>query len=410
MKMDVFTWHPQAVLYTPEGKPIAAKDHLEGQPNNIHPLTAFFTSLKAGQSPYVKKDGTIANGPKTPFENMFYSASGGSTGEPKLVCRSCKSWLLSFQENKKLLNISQKKSYATLGHLSHSLTLYAALEALTIGANFYPLGGMSVAQQLKQIAQQRIQILYATPTQLRLLTKSASLERPLMAVEGIMIGGGWLDSETKKLVQELCSNAQIKEFYGAAETSFVTISDPSTPLGSVGQPYKDVNIKILNADQKKVKAGDSGEIWVKSPYLFSHYADGAKQHTRWRNGWLSIGELGKLDTQGNLYLTGRKSRVFKIADQNIYPEEIEMALSRHPDISMAFVTDFPDKMRGAIAVGVIATKSGKIPHDIGNWCRQNLSERSKPALFFYLAAEDWPLLSSGKTDMAAIKNMVGKKI
>ncbi|MGB1915882.1 MAG: AMP-binding protein, partial [Paracoccaceae bacterium] len=203
--MDVFTWHPQAVLYTPEGKPIAAKDHLEGQPNNIHPLTAFFTSLKAGQSPYVKNDGAIVNGPKTPFENMFYSASGGSTGEPKLVCRSCKSWLLSFQENKNLLNISQKKTYATLGHLSHSLTLYAALEALTIGANFYPLGGMSVAQQLKQIAQQRIQILYATPTQLRLLTKSASLERPLMAVEGIMIGGGWLDYETKKLVQELCS-------------------------------------------------------------------------------------------------------------------------------------------------------------------------------------------------------------
>ena len=87
-----------------------------------------------------------------------------------------------------------------------------------------------------------------------------------------------------------------------------------------------------------------------------------------------------------------------------------MVLSRHPDISMAFVTDFPDKMRGAIAVGVIATKSGKIPHDIGNWCRQNLSERSKPARFFYLAAEDWPLLSSGKTDMAAIKNMVSKKI
>ena len=410
MKTDVFTWHPKAVLHTLEGKTITAKNHLRGESNNIHPLPAFFTSLKAGHSPYVKQDGTIAIGPKTSFENMFYSASGGSTGEPKLICRSCKSWLLSFQENKNLFNITQKKSYATLGHLSHSLTLYAALEALTIGADYYPLNGLGVAHQLKLIAKHGIQFLYATPTQLRLLSKSASLENPLVAVDEVMIGGGWLDRETKQLVQELCPYAQIIEFYGAAETSFVTISDPSTPLGSVGQPYKDVNIKVLDADGNKVKAGNSGEIWIKSPYLFSHYAEGAKQHTRWRNGWLSIGELGKLDAKGNLYLTGRKSRVFKIADQNIYPDEIEVALSKHPDITMAFVTDFPDKMRGAIAVGVIATKSGEIPHDMGKWCRQNLSERSRPAIFFYLPAEDWPLLSSGKTDMAAIKNIVVKKI
>ena len=410
METDVFSWHPKAVLYTPEGQSITAKDHFADECGNIHPLPAFFTSLNEGQSPYVKPDGTIANGPKTSFENMFYSSSGGTTGEPKLICRSCKSWLLSFQENRNLFQITQKKSYATLGNLSHSMTLYAALEALTTGADYYPLHGVRTAQQIKQIARQRIQFLYATPTQLRLLIKSASLEKPLVAVDGIMIGGGWLDYETRQLVQQLCPNAQIKEFYGAAETSFITISNPSTPLGSVGQPYKDVNIKVLDADENKVKAGNSGEIWIKSPYLFSHYAEGAKQHTRWRNGWLSIGELGKLDAKENLYLTGRKSRVFMIADQNIYPDEIEVALCRHPDITMALVTDFPDKMRGSIAVGVIATKSGEVPRDMGNWSRQNLSARSRPAIFVHLPAEDWPLLNSGKPDMMEIRNMVGEKI
>lgn len=202
------------------------------------------------------------------------------------------------------------------------------------------------------IAYREIQILYATPTQLRVLIKSATLQSRLKAVRGVMIVGGWLDRETKQCVQELCPNAEIKEFYGAAETSFITISDPSTPLGSVGQPYTSVRIKVLDTDENKVKAGSGGEIWIKSPYLFSHYAEGVKQYTRWRNGWLSIGEIGKLDTKGNLYLTGRKSRAFKIADQKIYPDEIEVALCRHPDIVMALVTDFPDKMRGAIAVGL----------------------------------------------------------
>lgn len=410
MSSKAFSWHSEAVLYTPQGASISAKDSLVEGPKETHPLAAFLKLMQHGHAPLVKSDGTSAIGPKAAVENMFYSSSGGSTGEPKLICRSCKSWTLSFQENAKYFTLTQKKSYATFGHLSHSLTLYAALEALTTGAEYHPLDGLRTKQQLKELAQKEIQILYATPTQLRILTKFTTSESRLKAVRGVMIGGGWLDHETKQCVQELCPNAEIKAFYGAAETSFVTISDPSTPLGSVGQSYKNVCIKISDADDNKVKAGNIGEIWIKSPYLFSHYAEGAKRHTRWRNGWLSIGELGKFDTKGNLYLTGRKSRIFKIADQNIYPDEIEVALSKHPDIAMAFVTDFPDKMRGAIAVGVIATKSGEMPHDMGNWCRQNLSARLRPAMFFHLPIKEWPLLGSGKTNMTAIKNMVREMI
>ena len=410
MSSEAFSWHSEAILYTPLGASISAKSSLAEDPKQTHPVAAFLKLLQDGHAPLVKSDGTSAIGPKAAVGNMFYSSSGGSTGEPKLICRSCKSWALSFQENAKLFTLKHKKSYATFGHLSHSLTLYAALEALTTGAEYHPLEGLGTKQQLKMIAYREIQNLYATPTQLRILTKSATLQSRLKAVRGVMIGGGWLDRETKQRVQELCPNAEIKEFYGAAETSFITISDPSTPLGSVGQPYTSVRIKVLDTAENKVKAGSSGEIWIKSPYLFSHYAEGVKQHTRWRNGWLSIGEIGKLDTKGNLYLTGRKSRAFKIADQNIYPDEIEVALCRHPDIVMALVTDFPDKMRGATAVGVIATKSEEMPQDIRNWCRQNLSARSIPAIFCNLPIKDWPLLSSGKPDMTAIKKLVREMI
>ena len=410
MNTETFSWHAEAVLYTPQGCSIFAKDCLVQEPDKIHPLAAFFKLLQDGHAPLVKSDGTSVVGPKIAFRNMFYSSSGGSTGKPKLICRSCKSWLLSFTENVSFFALTEKKSYATLGDLSHSLTLYAALEALTTGADYYPLGGLRASQQLKHITQHRIQILYATPTQLRILTKSADLESRLTAVRWVMIGGGWLDDETKKRVQKLCPSAELKEFYGASETSFVTISDPFTPLGSVGRSYKDVQIQILDAQENEVKAGNIGEIWIKSPYLFSHYAEGEKQQTRWHNGWLSIGEIGKLDTKGNLYLVGRKSRTFKIADQNIYPDEIEAVLCRHPDIGMASVVDLPDKMRGAIAVGVIATNSSEIPQDMWNWCRQYLSPRSRPAKFFYLSAEEWPLLTSGKPDMKAIRTMVEKMI
>ena len=268
MSSEAFSWHSEAILYTPLGASISAKSSLAEDPKQTHPVAAFLKLLQDGHAPLVKSDGTSAIGPKAAVGNMFYSSSGGSTGEPKLICRSCKSWALSFQENAKLFTLKHKKSYATFGHLSHSLTLYAALEALTTGAEYHPLEGLGTKQQLKMIAYREIQILYATPTHLRILTKSATLQSRLKAVRGVMIGGGWLDRETKQRVQELCPNAEIKEFYGAAETSFITISDPSTPLGSVGQPYTSVRIKVLDTAENKVKAGSSGEIWIKSPYLF----------------------------------------------------------------------------------------------------------------------------------------------
>lgn len=252
-------------------------------------MAAFLKLLQHGHPPLVKSDGTGAIGPKAAVGNMFYSWSGGSTGEPKLICRSCKSWALSFQENAILFTRKHKKPNANFGHLSHSLTLYAVLVALTTGAEYHPLEGLGTKQQWKMIAHREIQILYAKPTQLRILTKSATLHSRLRAVRGVMIGGGWLDRETKQRVQELCLNAETKEFYGAAETSFITISDPSTPPGLVGQPYTSVPTKVLDTAENKVKAGTSGEIWIKSPSLFSRYTGGVKQHTRWRNGWLSIG-------------------------------------------------------------------------------------------------------------------------
>lgn len=410
MIKERFSWHPEAVLFTAKGKCISARDHQLESTTSSHILSEFFKLLHAGHAPLVKSDGTVEPGPLPAKENMFYSASGGSTGMPKLVCRSCRSWLLSFAENNELFDIRKKKSYATLGHPSHSLTLYAALEALNTGADYYPLGDIRVTKQLSILLERKVKIIYATPTQLRLLLRFSNKSIRLIGVQWLVIGGGWLDDETMGRLQDFCPNAEILQFYGAAETSFITMSNRWTPDGSVGQAYHDVEIKLMNDQNQRVQTGEIGEIWVKSPYLFSHYADPSKQYVKWHDGWLSIGEIGKLDAKGNLFLEGRKSRAFKIADQNIYPEKLEAALCQHPDIFMAFVFDAPDKMRGANAIAVIATKSGKIPTDIMKWSQSALGARSRPARFLYLAADQWPLLPSGKLDMIALKVMAGEMI
>ena len=101
MSSEAFSWHSEAILYTPLGASISAKSSLAEDPKQTHPVAAFLKLLQDGHAPLVKSDGTSAIGPKAAVGNMFYSSSGGSTSEPKLICRSCKSWTLSFQENAK---------------------------------------------------------------------------------------------------------------------------------------------------------------------------------------------------------------------------------------------------------------------------------------------------------------------
>ena len=141
---------------------------------------------------------------------------------------------------------------------------------------------------------------------------------------------------------------------------------------------------------------EDGEIWVKSPYLFTAYASDPGP-ARWRDGWLALGERGRL-RDGFLYLQGRLSRMVKVADQAAYPEEMEAFLQAIPGVSRAAVTAIPDALRGARLVA----------HVIGEASDEALLRALRAAFGPLKAPREirrpavWPMLPSGKTDLGAL--------
>jgi long-chain acyl-CoA synthetase len=213
--------------------------------------------------------------------------------------------------------------------------------------------------------------------------------------------------------------ATIAEFYGASELSFVSVAkhgaDEFLPKGSVGKPFHQVRVAILNAAQKPCAPYEIGCIFVNSGGLFDRYlgpapADFSEIFTNEGvERWCSIGDLGWRDQEGYLFLAGRESRKIICSGQNISPEEIEQVLHTHPLIQSAAVVSNADRLRGEALVAVInpvAAAAVLSRPELMAFLREHLPEFKIPRRYYVI--DHWPLTASGKTDFAAIAQAVAE--
>ncbi|MFM7444958.1 MAG: AMP-binding protein [Tabrizicola sp.] len=389
---DGFRWHSAARLFDSAGEEVPRVHVGKGTRSPVVlPDSAQGLAAAIGHPAY--RIGAPDQPPPDPQDQpILETLTSGSTGQPRRICRTQASWTASFAVNA-TLGIGPGARVATLGRLIHSLSLYGAVEGLHLGAEVHHLADLRPDRQRRALAARRITHLYATPAQLRLLLGPGTV--PDLRL--ILVGGSKLDPVLRTGLQSLAPIAQIREFYGAAETSFITLADETTPAASVGRPYPGVDLHL----------GPGGEVWVRSPYLFLGYGADAGRNlqrrqvtaARWRDGWLSVGEIGEL-RDGFLYLKGRAGRMVKVADQNVFPEEIEALLETLPGVTRAAVLPVPDPLRGHALVAVVQGDAG---HEVGILVtlREKLGPTRSPKALIW--RDDWPVLASGKTDLKALE-------
>ena len=352
-------------------------------------MDLLLAGLARGDTIFARQSGikTIAGA-----QQWLLCETSGSSGAPKTIRRSPQSWQASFAITAETYAVTAADTYVTLGPIGHSLTLYATLEALHVGANIVGLTGISPRAQTRHIASFNRCVIYATPAQLGLLlqgAKSAKIDT-IAHVRHIFCGGGVLNETLREQILAAFPRTQIHVFYGASETSFITITDANTPRGSVGRAYRGVHLRL----------DDSGEIWVKSPYLFEGYASGAAQDTRWDGAHLSIGEIGHLDPQGYLFVQGRKSRMVTVADNNVFPDLIEALLITAPGITQCAAIALPDVKRGHRIICFLQCAGDPDFAGLRQLCHRHLGAPSVPKDFVVIP--EIPLLPAGKPDLVKL--------
>ena len=376
---DRFRWHPEARLIDAAGRAV----HPQYPVGSVVAEGAKGLAQVIGLNEF--RVGALDQpAPETGHLPLFETLTSGSTGTPRRIVRTQGSWIASFTVNARF-GIGPGARVAVLGRLSQSLALYGAVEGLHLGAEVHLLDLLRPDRQRIALSDRRITHLYATPAQLRLLGPGACPD-----LQMVMVGGSKLDPALRAAVRAMAPAAAIHEFYGAAEASFITLADEDTPEGSVGRPYPGVEIAL-----------DKGEVWVKSPYVFKVYA-GEPGSARWRDGWLSVGEIGRMEG-GFLYLQGRAGRMVTVADHNVFPEEIEAVLATMPGITEAAIIPVPDPKRGHVLVALLQGDRS-IEDQLMARLRTELGPLKAPKALIWL--KDWPVLPSGKTDLRALEGRV----
>lgn len=376
---DRFRWHPAARLIAGAGRAVAP------QPATGAVLADGAEGLAQAMGLAAFRIGATADPPPAATgEPVLETLTGGSTGAPRRIRRTQASWIASFAVNARL-GIGPGARVAILGSLEHSLALYGAVEGLHLGAEVHLLRTRHPGRQAGALAARRITHLYATPARLRLLVEA---QAACPGLRQVLVGGSKLDAGLRAAVQAMAPAAVVTEFYGAAETSFVTLTDAATPPGSVGRAYPGVEI-TLDPD---------GAIWVRSPYLFQGYA-GDPGSARWRDGWLSVGEVGRLEG-GLLSLCGRAGRMVTVADQNVFPEAIEAMIAALPGVRRAAVLPVADARRGAVLVAMVQGDRAEADRIMAA-LKAELGPLKAPRALIW--QDEWPLLPSGKTDLRALE-------
>jgi long-chain acyl-CoA synthetase len=361
-------------------------------------------SIGFGNAPF----GNAPSG-NAPFYVGFTS---GTTGIPKGVVRSHQSWVNSFAASRIEFGTCAADRILVPGSLTHSLSLYAALECLNAGATLYLLPKFSAKAVLRLLDSQQITVLVAVPALLKPIAKqiiSQTLTYP--ALRAVIAGGSKLDLNLRSELPLAFPMAEILEYFGALELSFISLatSREAVPSDSVGRSFQGVELSIRQLDGAGEAAiGEVGWVGVKSQmFSLGYLEESGKSESGYRmvDGWATVGDLGWQDAQGYLHLVGREQDMILSGGINIYPAEIETVLCNLPEVADAVVVGIPDGDRGQVVGAAIQWVGEPLSRsELLHRLRTQLELTKCPR--YVITVDQFPTTSTGKVRRSVMRDQI----
>jgi acyl-CoA synthetase (AMP-forming)/AMP-acid ligase II len=221
--------------------------------------------------------------------------------------------------------------------------------------------------------------------------------------------------DTKLAILEHFRNSGLFELYGSTEAGWVTMLHPAeqmTRLGSVGRECAgSAPIRILDANGKPVADGEAGELYSRTPYTFDGYWKmPEKTAEAFRDGWCTVGDMARRDTDGYYFLVDRKSNMIISGGENVYPSEVENLLGGHDKVKEVAVVGLPDAKWGERVHAVVVLHDGCAASEaeIIDWCRDRIAGYKRPRSVSFIADAEMPRTATGKILHRTLRSQLGE--
>lgn len=250
----------------------------------------------------------------------------------------------------------------------------------------------------RNLSEEPITLVSLVPTMLYRLLEHGTPEK-WTHLRMVLLGGA---AGTPELLEKAKSaGVRVATTYGMTEaTSQVATVLPDDVLKkptSVGKPLMFTQIRVVDETGQDQATGDYGEVIVRGETVMRGYYNQPEPTTKvLRDGWLYTGDIGYLDTDGDLFIVQRRTDLIVTGGENVYPAEVEAVLRKHPSIKEVAVVGIQDVEWGQRVAAAIVLKDDMNADDIATFARQHLAGYKIPRTIKFVA--ELPQTSSGKIE------------
>lgn len=356
-----------------------------------------------------------------PETDALVLLTSGSTGEPKGVALSHAAvWanlaatVSAFRSDPRPTPIPAESKAPNLiaNPLSHTAGIVRLLFALYVGRSIVLLRKFDARATHTAVHRHGIDHLTLNPAMLRMLLDELGPGEDLGRVRYSSSGTAPLPPALREEFEErfgvpvLQAYGQTEAFGAVAVENVRDVLAGRRRPGSVGRPLPGVDVRIRREDGRDAAVDEDGEIVVRTGSVTTGYLSaGDTSSPVDREGWLHTGDLGHLDAEGYLYVTGRLKNVIICGGFNIVPEEIEARLVEDPAVTAAAVVPLPDDRLGEIPVAVV--ESAADAGDILARVAGRLAPYKRPRLVF--PVDSLPRVANGKVDQRAVRRLAAAR-
>ncbi|MFB4295095.1 class I adenylate-forming enzyme family protein [Actinomadura sp. NTSP31] len=347
-----------------------------------------------------------------PFLMQFTS---GTTGRAKGA-------LLSHRSVLNAAHLRERRDLASGGVCLNSVpyhhiggSLYVVLGALTSGGAFIVVDRFDPEQTVRLLSLAGVTHLGGVPIMIERVLDRPGLRDAARTVKTVALGGADIGPRLVRRIQDEL-DAGVLTTYGQSECPIITCStpsdDPESLATTAGRPVEATEVRIVDrATGRAVAPGETGEILVRSPLVMEGYFRKPERTAEVLagDGFLRTGDLGSMDADGNVVIRGRSREVIIRGGENIYPAEVEAALSEHPEVAACAVVGVADPDWGELVGASVVPRGDPIdPQELEAFLSGRIAHFKIPRVWRFVPG--LPMTAAGKCRRTQVKEEMNTSV
>ncbi|WP_428311878.1 long-chain-fatty-acid--CoA ligase [Hydrocarboniphaga sp.] len=355
-----------------------------------------------------------------PRQTALLIYTSGTTGKPKGVCISHQAlnYMRLCEHLEPALSWQQDDVMLMVMPNFHLVGTALALQSLYNGSTVSILAALDPGKLIDLIERDRPTICALVPTAIQMmLDHPRAATADLSSLRLVMYAGSSISSTLlKRALKQL--KCRFMQFYGGTELSGqVTLLRPEQhrlddeqKLKSCGTPMPLMELRVVDPAGNDLPHGEIGELWVRTPTIFSHYWNQPEATAASFSGsWYRTGDAAKRDEEGFFYIVDRIKDMIVSGGENVYSTEVEQALQRHPAVNMSAVIGVADDKWGerVVAAVVLLPDQQLSAADLIEHCRQHIAGYKVPKQIHFVSS--LPVTPSGKVAKRVLRDDIAAR-